>query len=119
MLVGIFVYPALFVKSVARALRCRAMDDASTPLDSVASEFATYEDFLDSQIAPVDLYYLEVSQSPILRDFSGPSHDLRCFVLSLAHYHLLRPLILSFDVILLKGRGACTPASGAWIQRLW
>ena len=29
--------------------------------DSVASEFATYDDFLDSQIAPLDLYYLEVS----------------------------------------------------------
>lgn len=28
--------------------------------DSVATEFATYEDFLDSQITPTDLYYLEV-----------------------------------------------------------
>lgn len=30
-----------------------------SPLDNVASEFATYEDFLDSQISAVDLYYLE------------------------------------------------------------
>ena len=29
--------------------------------DSVVTEFATYEDFLDSQITPTDLYYLEVS----------------------------------------------------------
>ena len=28
--------------------------------DVVANEYATYEDFLDSQISPVDLYYLEV-----------------------------------------------------------
>jgi len=30
-----------------------------SPLDNVASEFATYEDFLDSQISSTDLYYLE------------------------------------------------------------
>ncbi len=28
--------------------------------DSIVTEFATYEDFLDSQITPTDLYYLEV-----------------------------------------------------------
>ena len=37
------------------------MEESAGPLDSVASEFATYEDFLDSQIAPIDLHYLEVS----------------------------------------------------------
>lgn len=31
--------------------------------DSIVTEFATYEDFLDSQITPTDLYYLEVSYS--------------------------------------------------------
>lgn len=31
--------------------------------DSIVTEFATYEDFLDSQITPTDLYYLEVSES--------------------------------------------------------
>ena len=33
-----------------------------TVSDSIATEFATYEDFLDSQITPTDLHYLEVSQ---------------------------------------------------------
>lgn len=28
--------------------------------DSIVTEFSTYEDFLDSQITPTDLYYLEV-----------------------------------------------------------
>lgn len=30
--------------------------------DSIVTEFSTYEDFLDSQITPTDLYYLEVSE---------------------------------------------------------
>ena len=29
--------------------------------DSIVTEYATYEDFLDSQITQTDLYYLEVS----------------------------------------------------------
>ncbi len=29
--------------------------------DSIVTEFATYEDFLDSQITATDLFYLEVS----------------------------------------------------------
>ena len=28
--------------------------------DSAVTEFATYEDYLDSQITPIDLFYLEV-----------------------------------------------------------
>ncbi len=28
--------------------------------DSIVTEFATYEDYLDSQITPTDLFYLEV-----------------------------------------------------------
>ena len=28
--------------------------------DNVVTEFSTYEDFLDSQITPLDLFYLEV-----------------------------------------------------------
>ena len=28
--------------------------------DNIVTEFNTYEDFLDSQITPLDLYYLEV-----------------------------------------------------------
>lgn len=30
--------------------------------DNVVTEFSTYEDFLDSQITPLDLFYLEVKQ---------------------------------------------------------
>jgi len=40
--------------------RCGKMADSShTPLDNVAAEYSTYEDFLDSQISATDLYYLE------------------------------------------------------------
>ena len=28
--------------------------------DNTVTEFATYEEYLDSQITPLDLYYLEV-----------------------------------------------------------
>ena len=37
--------------------------DEETPSgnDNIVTEFATYEDFLDSQITQLDLYYLEVS----------------------------------------------------------
>lgn len=33
--------------------------------DTIVTEFATYEDFLDSQITPTDLYYLEVDLYPL------------------------------------------------------
>jgi len=29
--------------------------------DSTIAEYATYEDYLDSQITPLDMYYLEVN----------------------------------------------------------
>jgi len=35
-------------------------EDAGGGNDGVVTEFNTYEDFLDSQITPLDLYYLEV-----------------------------------------------------------
>ena len=35
-------------------------EDANTGADNIVTEFATYEDFLDSQITSLDLYYLEV-----------------------------------------------------------
>lgn len=35
--------------------------DAANVGDSTVTEFATYEDYLDSQITPIDLFYLEVS----------------------------------------------------------
>lgn len=34
-------------------------DDLQSGGDNIVTEFATYEDFLDSQITPLDLYYLE------------------------------------------------------------
>ena len=35
-------------------------EDGAGGIDGVVTEFNTYEDFLDSQITPLDLYYLEV-----------------------------------------------------------
>jgi len=35
-------------------------EDAAGGIDNVVTEFNNYEDFLDSQITPLDLYYLEV-----------------------------------------------------------
>ena len=40
-------------------------EDAHNDHDAVI-EFATYEDFLDSQISTLDLYYLEVIYGPII-----------------------------------------------------
>lgn len=37
-----------------------AAGDSQSAADSLVTEFATYSDFLDSQITPTDLYYLEV-----------------------------------------------------------
>ncbi|KAM4809879.1 cilia- and flagella-associated protein 299 [Rhinophrynus dorsalis] len=34
-------------------------DEAGAAMDSIITQFNTYEDFLDSQITPLDLYYLE------------------------------------------------------------
>lgn len=53
--------------SVARdAPRPVAMDpdDGATAVDNIVTQFSTYEDFLDSQITTVDLYYLEVRVAP-------------------------------------------------------
>ncbi|XP_048220439.1 cilia- and flagella-associated protein 299 [Perognathus longimembris pacificus] len=36
-----------------------AQDDTMTAVDNIVTQFSTYEDFLDSQITTVDLYYLE------------------------------------------------------------
>ncbi|XP_065062789.1 cilia- and flagella-associated protein 299-like [Rhopilema esculentum] len=35
------------------------MEEEAVASDNIVTEFATYEDFLDSQITPLDLYYLE------------------------------------------------------------
>lgn len=39
------------------------MAEGQSAVDSLATEFATYTDFLDSQITPTDLYYLEVCKN--------------------------------------------------------
>merc|ERR1711934_398985 len=39
--------------------RRKNMDDDITLANDNTAEYATYEDFLDSQISPYDLYYLE------------------------------------------------------------
>ena len=36
-------------------------EETPTGNDNIVTEFNTYEDFLDSQITSLDLYYLEVS----------------------------------------------------------
>lgn len=35
------------------------MDEGNSVLDNISAEYATYEDFLNSQISEVDLFYLE------------------------------------------------------------
>uniref|UniRef100_A0A8C5MLB3 Cilia- and flagella-associated protein 299 n=1 Tax=Leptobrachium leishanense TaxID=445787 RepID=A0A8C5MLB3_9ANUR len=35
------------------------MEGSGAVMDGIVTEFNTYEDFLDSQITPLDLYYLE------------------------------------------------------------
>ena len=36
-------------------------DEGGSGADNIVTEFSSYEDFLDSQITSLDLYYLEVS----------------------------------------------------------
>lgn len=53
--------------SVARDARGRVAmdrDDGVGAVDNIVTQFSTYEDFLDSQITTVDLYYLEVRVAP-------------------------------------------------------
>lgn len=40
--------------------RTKMDEEAVGATDNIVTEFATYEDFLDSQITQTDLYYLEV-----------------------------------------------------------
>ena len=54
-------------------------EEAVGATDNIVTEFATYEDFLDSQITPLDLYYLEVLLVLILT----------CFLLELTIHFLL------------------------------
>ena len=47
-----------------------AEEDGANASDRIVTEFNTYEEFLDSQITPLDLYYLEVCFSFYLLLFS-------------------------------------------------
>lgn len=38
--------------------------------DNIATEYGTYEEFLDSQITSLDLYYLEVRKGEMLENRS-------------------------------------------------
>ena len=40
-------------------------EEVTTGGDSIVTEFSTYEDFLDSQITSLDLYYLEVQSRKV------------------------------------------------------
>lgn len=46
-------------------------DEGLTAVDNIVTQFNTYEDFLDSQITTVDLYYLEVSAGTALPAAAG------------------------------------------------
>lgn len=50
-------------------LKIKMDEEAVGATDNIVTEFATYEDFLDSQITPLDLYYLEVLLVLILTCF--------------------------------------------------
>ena len=66
-------------------------EEAVGATDNIVTEFATYEDFLDSQITPLDLYYLEVmlmfSLMPRWVEFTAfkpwivPSAESRIYIL--------------------------------------
>lgn len=47
----------------SRTRVCERVLSGSSQLENLATEFASYEDFLNSQIAPIDLYYLEVTST--------------------------------------------------------
>lgn len=52
-----------FVRGFQATTAKSKMDEETVgATDNIVTEFATYEDFLDSQITPLDLYYLEVFQ---------------------------------------------------------
>lgn len=43
-----------------------AGEEGASAVDSIVTEFATYEHYLDSQINSTDLYYLEVCTYTLL-----------------------------------------------------
>lgn len=55
--------------AVSKQPKIKMDEEAVGATDNIVTEFATYEDFLDSQITPLDLYYLEVLMVLILTCF--------------------------------------------------
>lgn len=53
-------------------------EEAVGATDNIVTEFATYEDFLDSQITPLDLYYLEVFRGLFWSNFYGILFSVTC-----------------------------------------
>ena len=52
-------------------------DENVAASDNLVTEFVTYEDFLDSQITALDLYYLEVSFiNIIILNYDGNDENL-------------------------------------------
>lgn len=49
--------------------------DSHNPGGDTVSEFTTYEEYLDSQITPIDLYYLEVSEEINSQWILNPSNS--------------------------------------------
>lgn len=69
----------MFLRGFQATLKIKMDEEAVGATDNIVTEFATYEDFLDSQITPLDLYYLEVLFVLILT----------CFLLGLTIHRFL------------------------------
>ena len=54
-------------KTVELFFKMADVDLGQNGASDTVTEFASYEDYLDSQITPLDLYYLEVSNLRTLR----------------------------------------------------
>ena len=63
--------------SVAMVSAIVKMAEGQSGVDSLATEFATYSDFLDSQVTPTDLYYLEVCKNKDIVVHSSLNHVLQ------------------------------------------
>lgn len=66
-------------------------DESGTAMDGIITQFNTYEDFLDSQITSLDLFYLEVNGSisvlyritdSIVKNTAGLVEEMFTFIMS-------------------------------------
>ena len=65
-------------------------EEGASGADNIVTEFATYEDFLDSQITSLDLYYLEVSVCIFCR--SVESYYCFCFIAKILYFIVAKVL---------------------------